>query len=204
MKKIPSPATRIAELAEQAAETLPQDDALRQISVLISRTIELECGIAMYEIALNARKRELSKITDDLLPCAMQEVGMDSFTTTTGFKVKLQTVYDGTIGKGRNESDEDHATRRAQALLWLSNNRHDGIIKNKLSLSLPRGESELALRIVQKVRQQFGVDLDFHADIHPSTLKSFVREQMQGDFKDFPHALFRASSHVRANIKQEK
>jgi len=199
-----SPATRITELAEQAAEVLPQDDALRQISELVARTLELECAIAAREEAISSCKRDLRKITDDLLPCAMQEVGMEEFTTTSGQTIKLQTVYGGTIGKGRNESDEDHATRRTEALRWLTLNRHDGIITNKMSLSLPRGESTLANRIVDYVATSFGVDLDLREDIHPQTLKSFVREQMQGDFEDFPHALFRASSHVRANIKQEK
>ena len=199
-----SPATRITELAEQAAETLPQDDALRQISELVGRARELEYDIVLAEATLAAKMYELSEITKDLLPCAMQEVGMEEFITTTGFKVNLQTVYSGTIGKGRNESDQDHATRRTAALNWLTLNRHDGIITNKMSLSLPRGESSLAKRIVDKVAMSFGVGLDLHDDIHPQTLKSFVREQMQGDFEDFPHALFRASSHVRANIKQEK
>lgn len=198
-----SPATRITELAEQAAETLPQDDALRQISELVERTSELNSAIALAEVMLNAKKSELRLITEDLLPCAMQEVGMEEFTTTAGLTINLQTVYGATIGKGRNESDEDHAKRREDALRWLCRNQHDGIIKNKLSLSIPRGETGLARAIVQSVMDQFRVELDLREDIHPQTLKSFVREQMQGN-EDFPHALFRASSHVRANIKQEK
>ena len=76
-------------------------------------------------------------------------------------------------------------------------------LKHKLSLSLPRGESPLAKRISDYVATSFGVDLDLREDIHPQTLKSFVREQMQEE-DEFPHALFRASSHTRANIKQEK
>ncbi|MEE8607494.1 MAG: hypothetical protein V3S55_07820 [Nitrospiraceae bacterium] len=202
MKK--SPATRISELAEQAAETLPQDDALRQISELVERAECAATDIALAEIALDAKKYELREIAEDLLPCAMQEVGIEEFTTTTGRKVRLQTVYSGTIGKGRNESNEDHATRRAEALYWLKHNLHDGIIKTKISVALPRGESGMANSIRVVILERFGVELDVREDIHPQTLKSFVREQMQGDFEDFPHALFRASSHVRANIKQEK
>lgn len=201
MKK--SPATRITELAEQAAETLPQDDSLRQISELVERAHTLERAIENLEGILSEEKAALREITEDLLPCAMQEVGMEEFTTITGRKIHLQTVYGATIGKGRNESDEDHATRRAEAMFWLICNQHDGIIKSKLSLSLPRGDTHLAAKIQDTVREQFGVDLDLHEDIHPQTLKSFVREQMQGS-EDFPHALFRASSHIRANIKQEK
>ena len=202
MKK--SPATRISELAEQAAETLPQDDALRQISELVERVRRLDCFISENEAELTILKSELREITEDLLPCAMQEVGLDTFTTTTGRKVNLPTVYGATIGKGRNESDEDHAKRREEAFAWLVNNQHDGIIKSKISTSLSRGETQLAYSICQLVHEQLGVELDLREDVHPQTLKSFVREQMQSDNEDFPHALFRASSHVRANIKQEK
>lgn len=200
-----SPATRITELAEQAAaETIPQDDALRQISELVERAHTLERAIQNLEGILSEEKAALREITEDLLPCAMQEVGMEEFTMVDGRKVSLQTVYGGTIGKGRNESDEDHATRRKDAFQWLLRNRHDGIITNKISISLPRGELQTAINIRQLVLDQLGIELDLREDIHPPTLKSFVREQMQGDFDNFPHALFRASSHVRANIKQEK
>ena len=201
----PSRATRLAELAEQAAEALPQDDTLREISELVTRTVELGYVIDNLEATLSLRKRELHEITDDLIPCAMQEVGMDEFSMADGRKIKLQTVYGATIGQGKSESDEDHFWRRAKAFQWLSQNKHDGIIKSHVSLSLARGEALIAKQIINHVYETFGVTLNLKDDIHPQTLKSFVREQMQSDGnEDFPHALFRATSHIRANIKQEK
>ena len=151
MKKILSPAKRLAELVEQAAEALPQDGSLREISELVERAQTLASGVILAELALDAKKYELREITDDLLPCAMQEVGIDEFTTTSGKKIRLQTIYGGTVSQGKNESDEDHTKRRAEAFMWLSRHKHDGIIKSHVSLSLARGEAPLARRIVMDV-----------------------------------------------------
>ena len=74
------------------------------------------------------------------------------------------------------------------------------IIKNTVSLPFGRGEDEKAGTFI-KLAQSEGFDVDQKAEVHPSTLKAFVKEMVEGG-QDFPEELFGAYVGHKATIKR--
>jgi hypothetical protein len=76
----------------------------------------------------------MQQLTDELLPAAMEELGMRSFTLEDGAKVEVRQLYGASIP----------IPRKAEAFEWLRNQGFDDIIKNSVTCVFGRGEDDKA------------------------------------------------------------
>ena len=79
-----------------SAESL-SGDGLKSVSALAQRIREAEKAIETAEAFLKTRKDEMQQLTDELLPAAMEELGMKSFTLEDGAKVEVRQLYGASI-----------------------------------------------------------------------------------------------------------
>ena len=79
-----------------SAESL-SGDGLKSVSALAQRIREAEKAIEKAEAFLKTRKDEMQQLTDELLPAAMEELGMKSFTLEDGAKVEVRQLYGASI-----------------------------------------------------------------------------------------------------------
>jgi hypothetical protein len=193
----------LSEQMEQAAdEATPGDDALRQLTDLVDQAAEFEERVEEVERELKAQQKGLHRLVNELIPDLMAEIGIDEITTQEGVSVSIRDYYGATLSKGRNETEAGHVTRRNHAMQWLRANGHAGIIKNELKATLKEDEGSYALRIIQHLKEQWGVTMENNENIHPQTLKAFVKEQTETG-SDLPMDLFRVTIHKQAKIRRK-
>ncbi len=141
---------------------------------------------------LKEAKRELLKLTDEDLPAMLQELGLNSFELEDGSKVSVRPTYGAHI----------KAENRETAFNWLRANGFDDLIKNTVSCGFGRGEDQEASDFIDYA-QGLGYAAEQKTEVHPSTLKAWVKERVQTG-ETFPMELFGAYVGQRANITRKK
>jgi hypothetical protein len=139
---------------------------------------------------LKGLKQERQKLTTELIPGVMDEMGVDRLDVD-GVTVTRKLIVSASI------SDE----KREQAFGWLRDNGLDDIIKNDVVVSFGRGEDNAAKNAVGILREQ-GFDPDVKTHIHPMTLKAFVKERVE-DGKPIDLDLFGAYVVNAAEIRRK-
>jgi hypothetical protein len=147
--------------------------------------------VAKLDDQLKEAKRELLKLTDEDLPAMLLELGLSSFELEDGSKVTVRPTYGAHI----------KAENKATAFDWLRQNGFDDIIKNTVSCNFGRGEDQEASQFIEYA-QGLGYAAEQKTDVHPSTLKAFVKERVQNG-ETFPMELFGAYVGQRANIARK-
>lgn len=165
-------------------DDIPQGklDSLGELAKELAR---LEAEIADLENKLKNRSDRLRLITEVAMPEIMMEIGIESLKLLTGQKCILTKFYACSIPEETS----------AGAFAWLREQGHDSIIKSKIEASFGKGEDEKVQKLMETL-----VDEGFtcKTNVHPMTLKSFVKEQMESG-NPLPEHLFKV--HVGNKVK---
>lgn len=159
----------------------------------LARTIrDKEAKISDLEQTLKEEKKALIKLTDEEMPSMLAEIGMSSFALDDGSTVEVKQTYGASI----------LVDKRPEAYEWLRDNGYDDIIKNTVACQFGRGEDDQASAFAAFAQQQ-GYVPDQKTEVHPQTLRAFVKERCEAG-EDFPMELFGAWVGQRAVIKRGK
>lgn len=159
----------------------------------LARTIrDKEAQIEHLESTLKEEKKALLKLTDEDMPAMLAEIGLTSFVLDDGSTVEVKQTYGASI----------LVQNRPQAYEWLRDHGYDDIIKNTVACQFGRGEDDLASAFTAFAQQQ-GYTPEQKTEIHPQTLRAFVKERVEAG-EEFPMELFGAWVGQRALIKRGK
>lgn len=159
----------------------------------LARTIrDKESKISDLEQELKEEKKALIKLTDEEMPSMLAEIGMSSFALDDGSTVEVKQTYGASI----------LVEKRPEAYEWLRDNGYDDIIKNTVACQFGRGEDDQASAFAAFAQQQ-GYVPDQKTEVHPQTLRAFVKERCEAG-EEFPMELFGAWVGQRAVIKRGK
>jgi len=174
-----------------SVEKLDQE-GLTSVAALARQIRDKEQRIASLEDELKAEKKALLKLTDEDMPAMLAEIGISSFSLDDGSQVEVKQTYGASI----------LVQNRPAAYEWLRENGYDDIIKNSVICQFGRGEDDQASAFAAFAQQQ-GYVPEQKTEIHPQTLRAFVKERVEeGDA--FPMELFGAWVGQRAVIKKGK
>ena len=165
-------------------------DGLKTVSSLAQEVSNWEGKVAELEEQLKTAKAKLLELTDRDLPDLMAEVGITNFTLADGSKLEVKQTYGARIP----------VMYRDAAFAWLKEKGHDDIIKNLVSVPFGRGEHSRATDFIN-LAQENGYVPDQKKEIHPQTLKAFVKEQLEKG-QEVPMDLFGVFTGQRASIKR--
>ena len=165
-------------------------DGLKTVSSLAQEVSNWEGKVAELEEQLRTAKAKLLELTDRDLPVMMAEVGITNFTLADGSKLEVKQTYGARIP----------VVHRDAAFAWLKEKGHDDIIKNLVSVPFGRGEDSLATDFIN-LAQKNGYAPDQKKEVHPQTLKAFVKEQLEKG-QEVPMDLFGVFTGQRASIKR--
>lgn len=157
-------------------------DTLHTIIKLAGRLAELEAELKTREEDLKKLKDEIEQVSTKSLPDLMQSLGLTEIRITDGRKIRMSTEYYASIPK----------IRMAAAAEWLRERNMGGIVKEKILVNPDYKE-----RLVENM-----VPYTIDESIHPSTLRAFVREQVEAG-KDLPHDLFGVHVVNQAVVKND-
>ena len=168
------------------------DGMLTVISRLANEAAELESQIGAAEQLLKEKKRLLHNITDEKLPEALEEMGLQKFTLTDGAEISVKPIYAASIP----------VDRRMEAFQWLRDHEFGDLVKNNVTVTFGRGEDETAKDFVGLCGSQGFIPSQIEK-VEPMTLKAWLRERVEaGD--PIPLDLFGAFISQRATIKRSK
>ena len=121
---------------EMEKETQPDVKAedLSNISELGRQLDQLEEDIRAKEEHLKSLKENYRKISEDLLPNKLRELGVSEFKLANGTSMSIQQYYSARITP----------ENRDVCFHWLENNGLGDIIKNTVSANFGRGEDGAA------------------------------------------------------------
>jgi hypothetical protein len=167
------------------------NNVLRAVA-LAELMLKQEADVAAAEVALAEAKAKHRRTEQEDLPELMQELGLLEFKLLDGTKI----IFDPDVQCGIKVEN------RAPAALWLIEHGFGGIIKTQLTIGFGRGEREKALEAAEKIEAQTGFACGFEETVHPSTLKSFVKEQREKG-TNFPPSID-VHPFNRAKVKRPK
>ena len=147
---------------------VPKQEDLAGVAELGYRQVNLTAELAAIENELALKKEELRQVVEIELPESMLNLGLTSFSLSDGSKISVKTFYRGSIPKARE----------VEAFSWLRENGHDDLIKNEVKCTFGKGEDQAA-EFLMAVLEEEKQDYENKKAVHPSTLKAFVREQLE-------------------------
>ncbi len=172
----------------QQGATLPvSDGVLKSISALASTLVMKQKQLAMLEEAAKELKLEIFELETKTLPDAMTSAQTRQFALTAeagGGSITVEPFIQGSL-------PSKDPVKRDEALRWLHENGHDGIIKRALAVNLAKGQYEQGDEIKKAITEALEklklkkVVVEDQEDVHHMTLKSWARE-MQENAEEFP------------------
>lgn len=163
---------------------------VERVAALVELMAKKGAAIDAAEEALRVLKEEYRRIEQESLPDLMNELGISEIKLTDGTSVAVEEAVTAQISEDR----------RPAAHAWLKANGFGGLIKSVVSVAFERGEEEVAQRAAQLLADETGHTASMEERVHPATLRSFVKEQMEAG-KPPPFDVFGINAFNKAKIK---
>lgn len=159
--------------------------------------VRLERQITATQEVLKELNEKYRQLTNETVPALMEEIGQTALPLSDklqlivfeGFECSLPTER----GIARIKDTEDRvetAARRARALKWLADNKFASLIKTEVAAVFGKGEDAKAKKLQTLAKKELGISLSLERNVHPSTLKSFLKEMLSEGRKNVPLADF--------------
>ena len=159
-----------------------------QVSMLEGLHKRIETG----ENNIKDLKKEYQRISGEVIPTMMSEMGLAELKLSDGSHLKVSTTYRATITEANKEA----------AFNWLRNNGLGDIIKNEILVSFGRNEDNKAATYAELAKGQ-GFQPTQKMKVEPMTLKALVRERIEAG-KEMPTEIFGVFSENKTTIKRNK
>ena len=169
-------------------------DSLESVSGLLQQQLKMETEIEIVEIELQNKKEQLKKLSEEIIPAKMTELGMSSTTMVDGSKVDVVENIYVSIPKDPDKSKACYS--------WLEDNGLGDIIKNQVGMSFGKGENQEA-KLLENTIKDLGFIPEVKVSVHPSTLKATVR-QLVKDGKSVPDNIFSLFIGQKTKITKKK
>ena len=175
-----------------------QQDAMKKtgnIQSLADQVERLEGLLNRIELSennLKELKKEHQRISGEVIPTMMSEMGLAELKLHDGSHLKVSTSYRATITEANKEA----------AFNWLRSNGLGDIIKNEISVSFGRNEDNKAADYAELAKGQ-GFQPTQKMKVEPMTLKALVRERIEAG-KEMPTEIFGVFSENKTTIKRNK
>ena len=165
---------------------VPKEEKLTYLANLASKQVLLEAAVIKAELRVESMKEEIKRLSENLIPDLMMEIGMSEFTLTDGTKIKVAPFYTATIDD----------TNRDACMRWLNQNGFGDIIKKQIVMDVGKLDGvdwKLLLSILDAALKEQIAEVDPENDVdiitslkegvHHQTLKAFLKEQITAGTK---------------------
>ena len=175
-----------------------QQDAMKKtenIQSLADQVERLEGVLKRIELSennLKELKKEHQRISGEVIPTMMSEMGLAELKLHDGSHLKVSTSYRASITEANKE----------MAFNWLRDNGLGDIIKNEILVSFGRNEDNKAASYAELAKGQ-GFQPTQKMKVEPMTLKALVRERIEAG-KEMPTEIFGVFSENKTTIKRNK
>ena len=159
-----------------------------QVSMLEGLHKRIETG----ENNIKDLKKEYQRISGEVIPTMMSEMGLAELKLQDGSHLKVSTTYRATITEANKET----------AFNWLRDNGLGDIIKNEILVSFGRNEDNKAADYAALAEER-GYQPTQKLKVEPMTLKALVRERIEAG-KEMPTEIFNVFVGNKTTIKRKQ
>ena len=141
---------------------------------------------------LKDKKKELERLSGEVIPTLLSEMGISSLKLADGSAVDVKPYYAANIS----------LKNREEAYNWLRSNGLGDIIKNEITVSFGRDEDNKATTYVNLAKGQ-GYQPTQKLKVEPMTLKALVRERIENG-KEMPTDIFNVFVGNRTKLTRKQ
>jgi len=173
-------------------EVLDRTENIKSLADQVKTLRDLEDQVKTDEELLKDKKKELERLSGEVIPTLLSELGISSLKLADGSAVDVKPYYAANIS----------LKNREEAYNWLRSNGLGDIIKNEITVSFGRDEDNKATTYVNLAKGQ-GYQPTQKLKVEPMTLKALVRERIENG-KDMPTDIFNVFVGNRTIIKRKQ
>ena len=149
-------------------EVLDRTENLKSLADQVKSLRDLEDQVKVDEDLLKNKKRDIEKISGEIIPTLLSEMGLSSLKLADGSAVEVKPYYAASILNKNKDA----------AYSWLRENGLGDIIKNNVTVSFGRNEDNKAAEYANLAKSQ-GYQPTQKLKVEPMTLKALVRERIE-------------------------
>jgi len=173
-------------------DAMKKTEGIQSLADQVEKLESLNSRLELEEQNLKNTKAEIQKVSGDIIPTMMSEMGLSELKLHDGSHLKVSTSYKAHISEANKET----------AFNWLRNNGLGDIIKNEILVSFGRNEDNKAAEYAELAKGQ-GFQPTQKMKVEPMTLKALVRERIEAG-KEMPTEVFGVFSENKTTIKRNK
>ena len=148
---------------------------LKKLTILrLKLSVSYAINSSEWKVRLVMLKKDLKDLrtnrenSEQLIPDKLTQLGVSDIKLNDGSRISADPFYSARISVDNTEAAHG----------WLRDNGHGDIIKNTLTLTFGQGEDAVAKELGELLASK-GHLPEKKAAVHPSTLKAFVKEQIE-------------------------
>jgi len=173
-------------------EVLTRTKEIRSLSDQVLKLRSLEAEFKNAEEALKKKQKEISRISEEVIPTMLSEMGLSSLKLADGSAVDVKPFYSASISVKNREA----------AYKWLRDNGLGDIIKNDVVVSFGRHEDNKAVDYANLAKSH-GFEPTQKLKVEPMTLKALVRERIEAG-KEMPMDTFNVFVGNRTKLTKKQ
>ena len=182
----------INEMEKDQTEVLDRTENIKSLADQVKKLRDLEDQVKAEEQALKDKEKEIERISGEVIPTLLSEMGLSSLKLADGSAVEVKPYYAANISVKNREA----------AYNWLRSNGLGDIIKNDITVSFGRNEDNKAADYANLAKGQ-GYQPTQKLKVEPMTLKALVRERIEGG-KPLPTEIFNVFIGNKTTIKRKQ
>ena len=173
-------------------EVLTRTKEIRSLSDQVLKLRSLEDEFKNAEEALKKKQKEISRISEEVIPTMLSEMGLSSLKLADGSAVDVKPFYSASISVKNREA----------AYKWLRDNGLGDIIKNDVVVSFGRHEDNKAVDYANLAKSH-GFEPTQKLKVERMTLKALVRESIEAG-KEMPMDTFNVFVGNRTKLTKKQ
>lgn len=177
---------------------LIDDATLHRVAELARKQYRLETLVTSLTEQLAEAEKNLTQVRETELPDAMLANGLESFTLSNGYRVKISSYYSASIPPAEGKNAD--SVRRACCFGWLRNNGFGALIRTEIRVTATAGDEPLVKKVTELLQKE-SIPYSQGDAVHHMTLKAFVRERCESGAPP-PIELFNTFQGKRAKLER--
>ena len=173
-------------------EVLTRTTEIKSLSDQVLRLRDLEAEVKAQEEKIKQTQKEISRISEDVIPTMLSEMGLSQLKLADGSSVDVKPFYSASIS----------VANREKAYKWLRDNGLGDIIKNDVTVSFGRNEDNKAVDYANLAKSQ-GFEPTQKLKVEPMTLKALVRERIEAG-QEMPMDIFNVYVGNRTKLTKKQ
>ena len=182
----------VEQMEKDQTEVIDNTSNIKSLADEVKKLRAMEDLIKTMEEALKNKKKDLERVSGEIIPTLLSEMGLSSLKLADGSAVDVKPYYSASISVSNKE----------KAYSWLRTNGLGDIIKNEISVSFGRNEDNKAAEYADLAKRQ-GFQPTQKLKVEPMTLKALVRERVEAG-KDMPTDIFNVFVGNRTKITRKQ